>query len=621
MFKIYKGGEYFYQWDIGQRLLIEDETIKKVHFCNRTGDCALACSVYEEDGLRLVNVPNILLQSTNNIRVYGCIEESEEICFAKEMQIFRVIARNKPEEYVYTEDELKNWDSIDERLIHIEEDISKIEAIGLGNLARKTEVEAVSNRLDTIVAETTLDSDTEVKDIRVGADATVYESAGAAVRAKVNKTDIVSTIGTSEDKVMSQKAVKENFANTTEKGLGAVLDFVDEAGNVALSITEEGHIRTKNFNSKEIKVAPSEDTTLLQEELDLSRCDFGKEMATGINYYVEGDVIVCKCTVSTLAGSILKMFTAVGSGVARGSASFVNFETGVMGMYGGIAATSSALTVKYSKPIGFELVAGHEYVVEMMKKGKAHTIKITDAYTLESDSLTIMPTGSSDLGEHWGKRSYNATEGITVNSFKDYSLQPYDCRLLIIGDSFIEGATGFANHANRYCARLKRLLNGSCAISGFGGATVEQVSAFYEGYCKTLFKPDYVLIACGTNNNTYSSWLTAQKALIASIKAAGSIPVLVTVTRRLDNDNLAFIRQANAWIRNESKELYIDINRITTVNYDGETQNTTMFATDKVHPLPETHKLIAKKALIDVPEVFNLSASYIRNRDNAGGKI
>lgn len=396
------------------------------------------------------------------------------------------------------------------------------------------------------------------------------------------------------------------------------LEFSDENGNVVLRITNAGHVKTKAFDSENISATTEDDT--FEDELNLSRCDFGKEMTTGIDYYVEGDVIVCKCAVSTLKDSVLKIFTAVGSGVARGSASFVNFETGEMGMYGGISATSSALTVRYSKTIGFGLVAGREYVIEMMKKGKEHTLKITDAYSLESDTLVVMPTGSSDLGEHWGKRSYTVSGGVTVDSFKDYSLQPYECRLLIIGDSFIEGATGFSNHANRYCARMKRLLNGSCAINGFGGASTEQVSAFYEAYCKTLFKPEYVLIACGTNNSNYSSWLTAQKALIASIKAAGSIPVLVTITRRLDYDNLAFIRQANAWIRNESGELYIDINRITTINYDGETQNTAMFATDKVHPLPSTHEIIVKKALLDIPEVFNLSASYVKNRNNAGGK-
>lgn len=36
--------------------------------------------------------------------------------------------------------------------------------------------------------------------------------------------------------------------------------------------------------------------------------------------------------------------------------------------------------------------------------GKEHTLKITDAYTLESDILTVMPVGSCDVGEHLGAK-------------------------------------------------------------------------------------------------------------------------------------------------------------------------------------------------------------------------
>lgn len=44
--------------------------------------------------------------------------------------------------------------------------------------------------------------------------------------------------------------------------------------------------------------------------------------------------------------------------------------------------------------------------------GKEHTLKITDAYTLESDILTVMPVGSCDVGEHWGQRSYSVIGGV-----------------------------------------------------------------------------------------------------------------------------------------------------------------------------------------------------------------
>lgn len=120
MFEIYKGGEHFYQWDTGQRLLVKDAEIVQVHFCNRTDDCSLVTNVYTEGGKRLVNVPNILLQSANNIRVYGCIREGDKICFGKCMQVFRVIAKSKPEGYAYTETDILNYATLDARITELE---------------------------------------------------------------------------------------------------------------------------------------------------------------------------------------------------------------------------------------------------------------------------------------------------------------------------------------------------------------------------------------------------------------------------------------------------------------------------------------------------------------------
>lgn len=112
MFKIYKGGDCFYQWDLGQRLVISDPEIDKVHFCNQTDDCALVVEVYEENGVRLANVPNILMQTTNNIRVYACIEDGDDIYYAKTMKIFRVLPRSQPLDYVYEETEVKIYDQL-----------------------------------------------------------------------------------------------------------------------------------------------------------------------------------------------------------------------------------------------------------------------------------------------------------------------------------------------------------------------------------------------------------------------------------------------------------------------------------------------------------------------------
>ena len=101
MFKIYDGRDKFYQWDLNRKLIIDDNSINQVHYCNKTDDCSLVCEVYEEDGARLVNVPNILLQQTWRINVYAYDKEYTKHC-AK----FDVVARTKPADYIYTETDI-----------------------------------------------------------------------------------------------------------------------------------------------------------------------------------------------------------------------------------------------------------------------------------------------------------------------------------------------------------------------------------------------------------------------------------------------------------------------------------------------------------------------------------
>ena len=118
MFKIYDGRNQFYQWDLDRKLIVEDKTISQVHFCNRTDDCSLVCEVYEENGLTLVNVPNILLQEDWRINVYAYDGKH-----TKHSEQFDVVRRSKPESYVYTETEVLNYSVLLDRMEGIEENI------------------------------------------------------------------------------------------------------------------------------------------------------------------------------------------------------------------------------------------------------------------------------------------------------------------------------------------------------------------------------------------------------------------------------------------------------------------------------------------------------------------
>lgn len=124
MFKIYDGRDNFYQWDLDRKLIVADAAIDEVHFCNRTDDCSLVCKTYTEGNLQLVNVPNILLQNNFRINVYAYDKN-----YTKHAEVFNVVARTKPDDYVYTEDEIKSWEALEERVNQIEEEGISDEAI------------------------------------------------------------------------------------------------------------------------------------------------------------------------------------------------------------------------------------------------------------------------------------------------------------------------------------------------------------------------------------------------------------------------------------------------------------------------------------------------------------
>jgi hypothetical protein len=116
MFQILDGREHFYQWDSERKLIVLDKDITEVHFCNRSDTCSLVCEVYDADGMRLVNVPNILLQDDLRINVYAYDKQ-----YTKHSQCYKVIRRTRPADYAYTETEIKRYADLEERISALEE--------------------------------------------------------------------------------------------------------------------------------------------------------------------------------------------------------------------------------------------------------------------------------------------------------------------------------------------------------------------------------------------------------------------------------------------------------------------------------------------------------------------
>lgn len=108
MFSIENGRINFFQWDLNQRLVINSDSITEVHYSNRTSECSLITEVYEENGVKYSNIPNILLQTDCRIHIYAV--DADHTVYEK---TYKVHSRSKPADYVYTETEIKSWENLE----------------------------------------------------------------------------------------------------------------------------------------------------------------------------------------------------------------------------------------------------------------------------------------------------------------------------------------------------------------------------------------------------------------------------------------------------------------------------------------------------------------------------
>ena len=116
VFKIYDGRTNFWQWDTRQKLIVLDDSITEVRFSNRDMEHSKRRPVYtDKDGLRICNVPDILLQLPKNLIAYACVKEDDGTCRTVKAVKFAVNRQPIPTDYVCEQDAV-----IEDILIRIE---------------------------------------------------------------------------------------------------------------------------------------------------------------------------------------------------------------------------------------------------------------------------------------------------------------------------------------------------------------------------------------------------------------------------------------------------------------------------------------------------------------------
>lgn len=105
IFKIYDGRTNFWQWDTKQKLIVLDERVTEVRFSNRNMEHSKRRPVYtDKDGVRICNVPDILLQLPKNLIAYAVTKGEDGCCSTIKAVKFAVYQQPIPTDYVCEQD-------------------------------------------------------------------------------------------------------------------------------------------------------------------------------------------------------------------------------------------------------------------------------------------------------------------------------------------------------------------------------------------------------------------------------------------------------------------------------------------------------------------------------------
>lgn len=105
IFKIYDGRTSFWQWDTKQKLIVLDDRITEVRFSNRNMEHSKRRPVYtDSNGMKICNVPDLLLQLPKNLIAYACIKNADGTCSTVKAVKFAVHKQPIPTDYVCEQD-------------------------------------------------------------------------------------------------------------------------------------------------------------------------------------------------------------------------------------------------------------------------------------------------------------------------------------------------------------------------------------------------------------------------------------------------------------------------------------------------------------------------------------
>lgn len=383
MFKIYDGREHFYQWDLDRKLIIEDPDVKEVHFTNRATDDAYVCETYVEDGKTLVNVPNILLQTNWRIQAYAYDGKH-----TKHDKCYEVKGRSKPIDYAYTETEVMNWQTINEK---VENTITEVNA---AEEARATaEAQRESNEAYRI----------EEEEKR--------QEEYLALRGELNNANMEANVLLSilEDEEEELEAIKEEALNAADTAYYQA-QFAQQWGEHALSVSGAAENATYEASQAAIRA---------------------NEAATAANTATEN--------ANSATENAITATGAANEAAARANEAATILEEETANALKGAASGTGIVAMKDTSPIEHELTVTASGVddlstVTIVKRGKNLMLPKAPGIYLFGTSSTRKSELRED-GSIYIKSVTNSTDAVQ-------NAQPFDKYTVLQDGTYIVGEKG-----------------------------------------------------------------------------------------------------------------------------------------------------------------------------------
>ena len=148
------------QWDVGRQINV-DKDVDMVHFSNRT--YGYSKNVKVTDGV--ADVPDMFLTSCAPLRVWAYVGDFEK-GYTKIEKIYEVKPKNRPENYIYTPEEVKTWEKLQSEI----GDIANLETEAKENLVVAIN-ELAADMSEGIALDTTLTQIGKAADAKAVGDA------------------------------------------------------------------------------------------------------------------------------------------------------------------------------------------------------------------------------------------------------------------------------------------------------------------------------------------------------------------------------------------------------------------------------------------------------------------